>query len=83
MLRKDEYTIEELKKNEKDFRDKRNKRRIIFFIILFMSTVMSMLESFQHPLYTAIIFICFVINEYIDRINLKAIRRKYNETPKE
>ena len=74
------YTVEELKRNEKDFRTKRNRRRVFYLIILFIAIILSILiESIQYPSYIAIGFICFliVLGEYIDRINIKAVRRKF------
>lgn len=74
------YTTEELINNEKKFRNKRNKRRCAFLIFLVADIVLSILfKQIDYPLYIILAFIIFitVLYEYIDRIDLKAVRRKF------
>lgn len=74
------YTTEELINNEKGFKNKRNKRRCAFLIFLVADFVLSILfKQIDYPLYIILAFIIFitVLYEYIDRINLKAVRRKF------
>lgn len=73
------YTTEELINKEKGFRKKRNKRRCAFLIFLVADIVLSILfKQIDYPLYIILAFIIFitVLYEYIDRIDLKAVRRK-------
>lgn len=74
------YTTEELINNEKIFRNKRNKRRCAFLIFLFVDIVLLLLfKQMDYPLYILLVvmFFLIILYEYIDRINLKAIRRKF------
>lgn len=74
------YTTKELINNEKRFRNKRNKRRCAFLIFLVTDIVLSILfKQIDYPLYIILAFIIFitVLCEYIDRVNLKAVRRKF------
>lgn len=74
------YTTEELINKEKGFRKKRNKRRCAFLIFLVADIVLSILfKQIDYPLYIILAFIIFitVLYEYIDRIDLKAVRRKF------
>lgn len=74
------YTTEELINNEKAFRNKRNRRRCAFLIFLLADIILSILfKQIEYPLYIILAFVIFitVLYEYIDRINLKAIRRKF------
>lgn len=74
------YTTEELINKEKGFRKKRNKRRCAFLIFLVADIVLSILfKRIDYPLYIILAFIIFitVLYEYIDRIDLKAVRRKF------
>lgn len=74
------YTTEELINKEKGFRKKRNKRRCAFLIFLVADIVLSILfKQIEYPLYIILAFMIFitVLCEYIDRIDLKAVRRKF------
>lgn len=74
------YTDAELKEMETKFRKKSNVRRVILIVLLVtMFFVSNQIESLQYPIYIAISFLIFValLYEYIDRINIKAVRRKY------
>lgn len=71
------YTTEELINNEKRFR---NKRRCAFLIFLVADIVLSILfKQIEYPLYIILAFMIFmtVLCEYIDRIDLKVVRRKF------
>lgn len=75
-----EYTTEELIENEKSFKNKRNRRRYIFLIFLLMNIIfLALFKQTAFYLYITLVFLIFVIIlcEYIDKINLEAIRRKF------
>ena len=74
------YTKEELKVNEMSFKKKQNTRRVIFFIVLLIIiSLLIFIKSIKYLLYIAIVFLIFLIilSEYIDIINIKAVRRKH------
>jgi hypothetical protein len=74
------YLDTELDENTRMYKIKRNKRRICFIVILILLVLASLLiKSLQFPLYIALAFMIFLIlvYEFVDRINLEAISRKY------
>ena len=75
-----QYLASELEEKEKQYRKKRNIRRIIFALTIFLLSIMSyMFVQIQFACYIAMAFMIFlvVLYEAIDRINKKAFLRQY------
>lgn len=74
------YTASELKIKEMQYRKRQNNRRCIFlFILVFAIGVSIFVETVKYPsdILAAFMIFLIVLYEYIDRININAVRRKY------
>ena len=74
------YTSEELTNKERAFRKKRTTRRCILLILVVVDiALMFLFEQLEYSLQIILAFLVFlvILNEYIDRVNLKAIRREF------
>ena len=74
------YTSEELANKERAFRKKRTIRRCILQILVVVDVaLMFLFEQLEYSLQIILAFLVFLVtlHEYIDRVNLKAIRREF------